>query len=423
MVAANPEVFAGFSHEETSALQLMMSHPDRFRRGITLDTDNGPAQDVWDDWQRTDFAALDQACLNVQDPQNAKPCKRRHWWERPKGHSKTTDIAVVATWLLFACHRRVSGIVAAGDKEQAALLRKAIEQLVILNPWLKAEQVSKDKWTGFLDVQRDRVVNPNTKSELVIVSSDVATSHGVLCDFIVCDEVTHWKGSDLWESYFTSADKRKHCILLAIQNAGFVDSWQYTLREKLRVDPEWHFSRLEGPSASWITAEQLAHQERLSVNRISFERFWLNIWAQSSGDALDPNWIERAIRKCASLNESFGAEWQFFAGLDASKSRDKTALAIVACHVGTCEEIETEEDEELDQLANLTPTQRAMWDLGFLDLPEPDEENELEDDEENPPQYQVVEGTGKIKLVELHLWAPTRGRGKGGAKEIDFAIR
>ena len=56
--------------------------------------------------------------------------RQRAWLERPRGHAKTLDLGVMATWALFASRRRLSGIGAAGDQDQARLLRDAIGRLL-----------------------------------------------------------------------------------------------------------------------------------------------------------------------------------------------------------------------------------------------------------------------------------------------------
>ena len=83
----------------------------------------------------------------------------------------------------------------------------------------------------------------------------------------------------------SSVAKRKDCMMLCISNAGFVDSWQWQLRERVRQDPDWYFNALAGPQASWISEKILDEQRRLLPN-IAFERLWNNVWSSGGGDAL-----------------------------------------------------------------------------------------------------------------------------------------
>ncbi len=122
---------------DAQTLRRMVSYPAEFRERLLVDTDAGPQplDDVLDDWQRRDFTALDAGWRRVAG-QATTSGYTRAWLERPRGHSKTSDIAVSVTWALCFSTRRLVGIAAAADREQGRLLRDAISRLVALNPWL-----------------------------------------------------------------------------------------------------------------------------------------------------------------------------------------------------------------------------------------------------------------------------------------------
>ena len=180
----------------------------------------------------------------------------------------------MALWPLAFAERKVKGIVAAGDLDQAGLLREAIERLIAANPWLGA----------LLVVVRNEVRNRQTGSKLEIISSDAATSYGALVDFAVVDELSHWtegRGRELWVSLLSTAPKKPNCLLVVITNAGWVDTWQWELREKVRTDPAWYFHALDGP-APWIGPAQLAEQQRLLPPK-EYRRLWENVWVSAAG--------------------------------------------------------------------------------------------------------------------------------------------
>jgi hypothetical protein len=57
------------------------------------------------------------------------PCQwKRFYQEAPRGHSKSTNLAIVVVWLLVASRRKLSGVGAATDRDQAKLLRDAIAE-------------------------------------------------------------------------------------------------------------------------------------------------------------------------------------------------------------------------------------------------------------------------------------------------------
>ena len=116
----------------------------------------------------------------------------------------------------------------------------------------------------------------------------MGSSYGILPDLIIADELAHWQGDGgLWHSLISSAAKRSNCLLVVISNAGFVDSLAVGRREAARTDPAWIFCRLDGPEASWLTADRLAEQRRM-LPAVAYARLWGNQWCSGGGDALTP---------------------------------------------------------------------------------------------------------------------------------------
>ncbi len=301
--------------------------PTKFHNDLLIDADGVvcPYGECMDDWQRTDFDALTPAILKVTGRKRKLQAHMRAYWERGRGHDKTSGIATVSINLLAFANRPLRGYCFAADKDQAGLLKDAVATKIRLNPWLGE----------ILEVQRDCIVNiaqghPGKGGTLTIFTSDVGSSYGILPDFIVCDELTHWGGDgSLWHSIISSAAKRSNCLMLVIANAGFVDSWQWSIREAIRNDPNWIFSRLDGPVASWITEDRLAEQRRM-LPAIAYQRLWMNQWSASGGDALSPADIERAFN--GAHQPMFGDEkgWRFVAGVDLGLTRDNSAVVVLA---------------------------------------------------------------------------------------------
>lgn len=302
--------------------------PSAFRESLLIDTDSGPAplSSVMDPWQRTDFLALDPGWQAVVTNDVSAGPLLRAWLERGRGHSKTSDEATMIAWALFASRRPLVGYAAAADRDQAGLLGNALSRLTFLNPWL----------SKILEIQNFRVVNRHTDSCLEIISSDAATSYGLLPDFVICDELVHWKKRDLWDSLFSSSAKRASCLLVVITNAGIEDDWQYQLRQRIRRDTSWYFSRLDGPQASWITADRLSEQERL-LPSIAFRRLWLNEWTSGGGDALTREQVDAAFRPDLRPHALPQTGYVYCAGLDLGITRDCSALCILGIRRGAHE--------------------------------------------------------------------------------------
>lgn len=294
--------------------------PAAFRQALLIDTDAGPRPlgECLDDWQKTDFEALDSGWQRAVVGTSHEARFQRAWLERPRGHSKSADLGIMAAWTLFSARRPLSGIAAAGDHDQARLLRDAIGKLLYINPWL----------AQILEVQNYRVLNTHTGSTLEIISSDAPSSYGLTPDFIVADELCHWKKRDLWDSLLSSAAKRACCMLVVITNAGLEDDWVWQTREAVRTDPNWYFSRLNGPVARWITPDRLAEQQRL-LPSVAYRRLWLNEWTSGGGDALTKEDIEAAFGYGLGPMDGCVPGYEFVGGLDLGVTRDASAVVIL----------------------------------------------------------------------------------------------
>ena len=361
------------------SLGKLQADPSAFRDALLIDADDGPVRlsSVVDPWQRKDFEAIDPALQRVVG--RDVEAVQRAYLERGRGCSKTTDISVSASWLLFASRRKLSGVCCAADKDQAALIRNAIDSLLRLNPWL----------ASILTVQQGKIVNKHTGSELTILSSDTASSYGLLIDFAIVDELTHWTKRDLWDSIFSAAAKRRHCLLLVIANAGFKDSWQWQLREAIRHDPAWYFHRLDGPVASWITDDRLEEQKRLLPPKV-FSRLWLNEWADGLGDALELSDIDAAISlPCQPNGPQRGHS--YVAGLDIGLTRDYSALVVLGKDCGYSQ-------RKRKPKPRLPGAFSAMADLGLV----PDTKEHVE--------IKHYPGTGRLKLAAVRVWKPNGAR-------------
>ncbi|QDT56277.1 Phage Terminase [Caulifigura coniformis] len=300
--------------------------PSAFRDDLLIDVSGSVRRlgNSMDDWQGADFAALD-AGLARCNGRSDRPARLRAYLERPRGHSKTTDLAVMVCWVLAFSTRPLRGYGFAADKDQARLLKDAVSTVLRLNPWL----------AKILTVEAGRVVvsaksHPGAGGSLSIEASDVGSSYGILPDFVICDELTHWEGDGaLWHSIISSAAKRENCLLVVIANAGFVDSWSWSVREAARTDEAWVFSRLDGPRASWMTEKRLEEQRRM-LPAVAFRRLWLNEWSTGGGDALTPEDIASAFQ--SDLQPMTGVEkgWTFVGGIDLGVSRDASAVVVLA---------------------------------------------------------------------------------------------
>jgi len=247
----------------------------------------------------------------------------RVYLERPRGHSKTSDIAAGIAWILEFGRERLEGIAAAADREQGDLIRTSVLRLAKLNPHLCRN----------LEFKQFGISNRRTGSRLTVISSDVQSSWGVLPDFVICDEVCHWEKGDLWYSLLSSAAKKRRCLLGVLTNAGVGRGWQWELRELARTSAEWHFSSLEGCQASWIDPAHLAEQKRLLPPGV-YERLWMNHWQETGGEYVS---LAEAA-KCCDLSLSYRAHGKqgvvYLAAIDFAEKHDNTVGVVVHREAG-----------------------------------------------------------------------------------------
>jgi phage terminase large subunit-like protein len=215
---------------------------------------------------------------------------------------------------------------------------------------------------------------------------------------MLADEIVHWRNRDLWDSLFSATAKKAEALLIVATNAGHEvdergkETWQFGLRENVRLSGDWYFSALDGPMASWLRAKHLEEQRRL-LPQAAFDRLWMNRWVARAGDALDPDDIEKAI----TLNGPTGPErgYAYFGGTDLGLSRDGSAVVIVGVHVGHCERLPIAEVQR-----RRPPTIEAMLDNGILESRE----------DENRYTTLYHQPMHRLRLAAVHLWKPQPGK-------------
>ncbi len=295
--------------------------PDLFRELLRLPNDpDRLLSEVLQSWQQNDLAALDSAWQDLAGTLTSKvPLIRRAYLERPRGHSKTSDMAVQVAWILLAARHPVNGLAAAADRDQAIFLHDSLRRLASANPDL----------LNSLQFLEHLVRNRETGSRIEFISSDVKSSFGALPDFVVCDELSHWPKPDLWYSLISSAAKKPTCVLTILTNAGIGRGWQWDVRESARLDPRWYFSSLDGPHAPWITAESLDEQKKLLPQPV-YERLWLNKWQHAEGNFLSLPEVEACRDATLSPRSQGEPAINYVAAIDYAEKHDFTVGCV--CH-------------------------------------------------------------------------------------------
>lgn len=302
-------------------LQNQLKQPREFRNRLLLPiADLSPFAESVQPWQSEDFQALDAAWQELAGRRSPQAgTVRRAYIERPRGHSKTSDMAIQIAWILMAAKRPLTGLAAAADRDQANFIHDSLHRLATANVELVAD----------LKFVQHEVRNCRTGSRLEVISSDVKSSYGALPDFVVCDELSHWEKPEMWYSLLSSAAKKPDCVLTILTNAGVGRGWQWEIREHARKNASWYFSSLDGPHAPWITDDWLLEQKSLLPEPV-FERLWLNHWQHSDG-----NFVTLAEAEACRTDElSYQLEGQpgrsYVATIDYAEKHDYTVGCV--CH-------------------------------------------------------------------------------------------
>ena len=120
----------------------------------------------------------------LRDARTILSGKRRYAFiSRPRGGSKTTDVAAASiSVLLEQLPPRGRGHVFAGSRDQARLLADAIEGLATRTPGLHRH----------LDIDLYRITNRTNQSSLEVMSADGSTAFGIRSHWLVVDELAAW---------------------------------------------------------------------------------------------------------------------------------------------------------------------------------------------------------------------------------------
>lgn len=252
------------------------------------------------------------------------PAGRRpyHFLTRARGWSKTTDLAgCTVAAMLTQAPAGADLYAAASDRDQSALMRRAIEGFVARTPGL-ADRLRVDRWA---------VTAVERGAQLTMLAADAPGAYGLRPWWLVVDELAQWPDTDsareLWLALTSAMGKVAGSRLAVITSAGSPGHWSFEQLRAARGSRLWRVSEIEGP-APWMPADRLEEQRgRLLPSQ--FERLFLNRWSEG----------EDALVSAADLDAALCLEdWPlaprrgvaYFAGVDLSQSNDRTVVAL--CH-------------------------------------------------------------------------------------------
>jgi len=138
---------------------------------------------VLDNGRRWGEVATDVQRQNARAVLESRPGEARlHWYEAPKGYSKSTDTAGLSlAWLVADAPGLVEGYVIAGDLDQANRLLDKARGLV-----------ARSGLVGLVRVEAHRLLHVRTSARVVALAADAPTAEGLLSPLFICDEVPRW---------------------------------------------------------------------------------------------------------------------------------------------------------------------------------------------------------------------------------------
>lgn len=217
-----------------------------------------------------------------------------HFITRPRGGSKSTDIAAVAlSWLVKEAPPLANGHIVASSTDQAAIVIDAAAGFVARTPELD----------GAVIVESQKLRAPNGAWVEVLAQSDSGAWGLRDAHLLVADEFCQWpetRGAKrVWTALYTAAPKVQGCKLIILTTAGEPSHWSREVYEKCERDPLWRVTATPGP-VPWMPPEEL-ESLRWQLRPSEYERLVLNLWSEDEDRAVSEDDWEVAAQEYQSL--------------------------------------------------------------------------------------------------------------------------
>lgn len=260
-----------------------------------------------------DFQLADaRAALDPEGPPYA-------YWTRPRGGSKTEDLAAVEVSALLAEDSATRSYWCAADQGQGQLAIDSIAGFAKRTPTIGAQ----------LEIQTRRVTALATGARLDVLAADAPGAWGLRPRRVAVDELANWSPSlspeRLWEAVSSAVAKSDDARLTVATTAGDPTHFAAKVLEAAKTSPLWRVSETPGP-APWTDPDRLAEQKARLPDAV-FRQLFLNEWTAAEGSFLDPAVIEAAfVRDGPALKRD--ERHVYAAALDLGSVNDRSVFAI-----------------------------------------------------------------------------------------------
>ncbi len=290
-----------------------------FVRGVIIPSASGPQlfSSCMAPFQAEFFRDIAPSLHAVRD--GKMPIDRRFWIERTKKAGKDSDLAIILLWLIAFSKRPFLAQVGAADKDQAAIVRTRMKDLLYHNPWLNE----------YVEAQQYRIVHKRGLASLDILAADIPGSHGAAPDVLVLNELSH-VGKGKWEfleNLLDNADGVPQGLVLIATNAGFKGTKAEVLRKNAIESEIWKVQIFNRP-APWLNKADVKEAVKRD-GKSRGNRLWYGKWASGKGDALSEDDIDRCFRRRLGPITKPKRGWQYIGALDLGVSHDHSGFLIL----------------------------------------------------------------------------------------------
>jgi hypothetical protein len=308
-----------------------------------------PSGDTWGsvatDWQWSDVRKiLDQSA-------DAAPY---HYLTRPRGGSKTTDLAGVAVAaLLTQLPPGSRSYAVASDRDQGRLIVDSVQGFREQTPGL----------AGALSVDSFKVTSTKSRASLEVLAADSASAWGLRPHLLVVDEIAQWKSTRepqrLWEALHSATGKQPGARMVVCTSSGDPAHWSYRVLEHARASVRWRTSEVPGP-LPWATEEFLAEQRGLLPDW-QYVRLHLNDWMASDDRLVDLG----NLRACVTLDGPLVAKpgTKYVIAVDVGLKNDRSVGVVAHLEGHTPPERSTAESSRFE--GEQAVIARRMLELGL----------------------------------------------------------
>jgi hypothetical protein len=241
------------------------------------------------------------------------------YWTRPRGGSKTEDLAAVEVSALLAEDSATRSYWCAADAGQGQLAIDSIAGFARRTPAIGAQ----------LEIQTRRVTALATGAKLDILAADAPGAWGLRPRRVAVDELSNWSPSlspeRLWEAVSSAVAKSDDARMTVATTAGDPTHFAAKVLAAAKASLLWRVSETPGP-APWTDPDRLAEQKARLPDAV-YRQLFLNEWTAAEGSFLDPAVVEAAfVLDSPALQHD--DRFSYLGALDLGSVNDASVFAI-----------------------------------------------------------------------------------------------